>query len=45
MNLYFIKQTGERVKILKVWSSGLCECENKQGNKVFPFVQDLSKVY
>jgi len=42
--LYYIKQTGERVKVQKVWSSGLCECVNRSGDKVFPFIGDLSRV-
>lgn len=42
--LYYIVQTGERVKINSVYTSGLCECVNRRGEKVYPFIGDLKKV-
>jgi len=45
MNLYYIKSTGERVKILEVVTCGITKVVNKQKETFFVFIGELSKVY
>lgn len=45
VNLYHVKETGERVKILRVYYSGSCEIVNRGGEIKRVNVEELKRIY
>jgi hypothetical protein len=44
-NIYYCDTTNERVKIYKVFSSGLCMVKNKQNFCYMVLIGELKKIY
>ena len=44
-NIYYCNTTSERVKIYKVFSSGLCMVRNKQNFTYMVLIGELKKIY